>query len=226
MNVSHGIVVSATAGSPSWAGPIIGAAMTGGCALIVGWLVSHGIGRVNCLVHFTDRFQQLTHAMYELNKEFLLEGRAQNGAGQEKLRFKADAMALYRQMFSLLMDEFFALTQGMVTEDQMTEWMLWTLHFGPKRVPIQQEDPMKVALRIDEVGGLSHEEAWKNYFDRPQIRASRAGKFFWDIHDRYGEKTRTHDRSKIDAVRKWIARRVRRNTPLWNPARLLWLIGR
>jgi hypothetical protein len=134
--------------------PLFGAvivAVTGAVvAFFVTWRLNTAMKQTEFFLRFTERFHNVLQAKHQLelkNAELLKT----NTLNQDIV--KKETSELYRQLFGLMFDEFFAYRKGFLDRDAFAEWMRWR-HFD------HANSSSGANFAID---GTSYASGWKTY---------------------------------------------------------------
>jgi hypothetical protein len=134
--------------------PLVGAvlvAATGALvAFFVTWRLNTAMKQTEFFLRFTERFHNILQAKHQLE----LKSEESLKAGKLDLVIvKKETGELYRQLFGLMFDEFFAYRKGFLDRDAFAEWMRWR-HFDHA---VTSSEPNFA------IGKTSYKDGWTTY---------------------------------------------------------------
>ena len=129
-----------------------GARGSDGClvAFFVTWRLNTAMKQTEFFLRFTERFHNILQAKHQLelkNEESLKAGKL------DLVIVKKETGELYRQLFGLMFDEFFAYRKGFLDRDAFAEWMRWR-HFDHA---VTSSEPNFA------IGKTSYKDGWTTY---------------------------------------------------------------
>jgi hypothetical protein len=150
--------------------PVAGAVITGGCTVVVGFIVTHSltssIKKTEFMLGFSRQFGEVNKARYEHNKKSL----ATSSPDIERVLL-ADAEQIYREYFTLLFDEFYAFRRGFLDRNVFALWMSYCAGEG--------DDDTLYAFNLK---GASYNEAWRAFRSQNPLKGDVFLNFLDDIH--------------------------------------------
>jgi hypothetical protein len=146
--------------------PLVGAvvvAVTGAVvAFFVTWRLNTAMKQTEFFLRFTERFHNILQAKHQLE---LKKKGSPDTAKLDLATVEKETRELYRQLFGLMFDEFFAYRKGFLDRDAFAEWMRWRHfeHAGTSSGPNFA------------IANTSYESGWKAYCDghsaHPEFKA-------------------------------------------------------
>jgi hypothetical protein len=155
--------------------PLVGACFTGlmtlGAAGVATWSLNRSMKRTEFFLKFTERFHNIMLSKHKL--ELSLAEVDDHGAKKTKDEIaEKEASELYRQIFGLMFDEFFAYRRGLLDRRAFVEWMRWRNY--EYKNDAQNNPNFKI-------GSISYQTAWDTYSRLPLLR-SEFTEFLTKIH--------------------------------------------
>jgi hypothetical protein len=126
--LSQGLHLVAQTPAPVASG-IISGLSTLVAAGVVTWRLNRGVKRAEFVVGFTQRYHDILGDKFKVNLRYDRR-RAGNNAQvpSETLNIeKKEAQELYRRLFGLMFDEFFAYQRHLLDQEVFAEWMKWRM---------------------------------------------------------------------------------------------------
>ena len=138
--------------------PFISGAVGGLFTLLAAWFItgylSRNIKSHEFLFQFTNRYQDILATKHKLKRS------------KDFKNATKDAGELYRRLFSLIFDEFYAYQQGFLDPDIFMQWMKWR----------------RVDYNGDKVAGLTYKEAWQTFITTGPVADHNFPDFLNKIH--------------------------------------------
>jgi hypothetical protein len=144
--------------------PLIGSGITvfgaGLIAYFATWNLNRSMKQTEFFLKFTERFHEVMKGKHDL--ELRSEEKDENG--ELKLSDRTvhkEATEIYRQMFSLMSDEFVAYTRGFLARDAFSEWMRWRNYEYHK---------CQTGMADFAIGNIGYSDRWRAHCRLPAAR--------------------------------------------------------
>jgi len=144
--------------------PLIGSAITvfgaGLIAYFATWNLNRSMKQTEFFLKFTERFHEVMKSKHAL--ELRSEEKDENGELKlsDRTVYK-EATEIYRQMFSLMSDEFIAYTRGFLARDAFSEWMRWRNYEYQK---------CQTGMAGFAIGNIGYSDGWRAHCRLPAAR--------------------------------------------------------
>jgi hypothetical protein len=144
--------------------PLIGSGITVFGAVLIAyfatWNLNRSMKQTEFFLKFTERFHEVMQAKHDL--DLRSEERDENGALKLSDRtVHKEATEIYRQMFSLMSDEFVAYTRGFLARDAFSEWMRWRNYEFHK---------CQTGMADFAIGNVGYSDGWRAHCRLPAAR--------------------------------------------------------
>jgi hypothetical protein len=176
--------------------PLVGACFTGlmtlGAAGVATWSLNRSMKRTEFFLRFTERFHNIMLSKHNLE----LRLAEVDDHGVKKIKdetAKKEASELYRQLFGLMFDEFFAYRRGLLDRSAFVEWMRWRNYECKNDA---QNNPNF------QIGPTSYQTGWDTYSRLPLLR-SEFTEFLTKIHRLTLEPGAAGDREIAKVVKEY-----------------------
>ena len=182
--------------------PVIGGLISGTATLIaagvVTWRLNRGIKRAEFVLGFTQRYHSIMNEKHKLNREYVRVREGGPPTAQVFVIEAMDAKELYRQLFGLMFDEFFAYQRHLLDQAVFSEWMKWRM-----------DDYNGGGNYEFKICDMSYNDGWNECKDLGPFRDDLCKQFLYEIHQCQNYKS--------------VERKVRRYKPtmFWRTARLV-----
>jgi hypothetical protein len=170
--------------------PLIGSSITVFGAFLIAYYATWTMKQTEFFLKFTERFHEVMKSKHELDLSL------DKVDEQDERTEKKQATELYRQLFSLMSDEFTAYKRGHLAREAFSEWMRW------RNLEYQRNQNGEADFVI---GGVAYRDGWRSHRNSPVVR-NEFVEFLDEIHNIGGPLD--HLDQRINAVvLKWSGRR-------------------
>ncbi len=110
---------------------IAGGLISGGSILlaagVVTWRLNRGMKRAEFVLGFTKQYHDILAEKHKFNQNYIRTRSAGPPPRLDAELQENDARELYRRLFGLMFDEFFAYQRGLLDQEIFAEWMKWRI---------------------------------------------------------------------------------------------------
>jgi hypothetical protein len=155
--------------------PILSGIISGLFTLGAAWFITsrfnRSIKQAEFVLGFTQRYHAILGEKHKLNQAFISRRHGNRIVDSELLELERnDAIEIYRELFSLLFDEYFAFRRHLLDEKVFCEWMKW------------RRDDWNEAVHKFRVGDMQYKTGWKLCKEVGPIKEHPFAQFIDNVH--------------------------------------------